>query len=222
VEALVKANTTAKSLAGAVKSLPGTPATNRIKALLDTFVTQAGKEPSEFRKAVETHFNGVMDRASGWFKRYAQNVALVVSAVLVIGANVDTVNLVTSLASNPAAQAKMVEIAEQQLAVAKTIEKQAEAGSTAEGTTVEQAKQKTEAARAALDRAVSSMESAGLRFGWKDFPKTFIEYCTKIAGLLISILAISLGAPFWFDMLQRIMRIRSSGVAPGEKKKQKK
>jgi len=222
VEALVTANGTAKSLAAAVNSLPGTPATNRAKGLLDTFVARASGDAAEFRKAVETHFNGVMDRASGWFKRYAQNVALAVAAVLVIGANVDTVNLVTSLASNPTAGAKMVEIVEQQLVAAKTIEEQAETGQAEGGITVEQAKKQSEAARAALDRAASSMESAGLRFGWKDYPKAFSEYCTKIAGLLASILAISLGAPFWFDMLQRIMQVRSSGVVPSETKNAKK
>jgi hypothetical protein len=32
-------------------------------------------------------------------------------------------------------------------------------------------------------------------------------------GFVISAFAISLGAPFWFDLLQRFMRVRSSGAA---------
>jgi hypothetical protein len=217
VEALVTANGTAKSLTAAVKSLPGEPATNRIKGLLDTFVTRANEDVDKFRKSVEKHFDEVMDRATGWIKRYSQTVALVASAVLVIGANVDTVKLVTSLASNPTAQAKTVEIAQQQLSAAKTVEPQVESGKTEGGITVDQAKKPTDAASVALNQAVSSMESAGLRFGWQDYPKGVKAWCTKIAGLLVSIFAISLGAPFWFDMLQRIMQVRSS-IKPGEKK----
>ena len=63
---------------------------------------QAGDDAAAFRKAVETHFDATMTRASGWFKRHTQNVALVASAVLVIGANVDTVELATSLAERAA------------------------------------------------------------------------------------------------------------------------
>ena len=97
VEALVTAKGTAASLAEAVNALPGTPDTNRIKGLLGALVAQTGEDAAAFRKAVETHFDSVMDRAAGWFKRYAQNVALVVAAALVIGANVDTVDLATAL-----------------------------------------------------------------------------------------------------------------------------
>jgi hypothetical protein len=32
-------------------------------------------------------------------------------------------------------------------------------------------------------------------------------------------LAISLGAPFWFDMLNKVMSVRSAGKAPEDKSK---
>jgi hypothetical protein len=38
-------------------------------------------------------------------------------------------------------------------------------------------------------------------------------------GWLLTILAVSMGAPFWFDTLNRIMSIRSAGKAPGEAQK---
>ena len=40
-----------------------------------------------------------------------------------------------------------------------------------------------------------------------------------LAGWLITIFAISLGAPFWFDMLNKAVSIRSVGKAPEEKQK---
>lgn len=40
----------------------------------------------------------------------------------------------------------------------------------------------------------------------------------RIVGWLLTIFAISLGAPFWFGALQKLVNIRSSGVSPAEKK----
>jgi len=36
----------------------------------------------------------------------------------------------------------------------------------------------------------------------------------KITGLLASVLAIMMGAPFWFDMLNKISNMRSTGSKP--------
>ena len=218
VESLVTANVAVKSLTAAVNSLPDTPETNRIKVVLITFVTQANEDATAFRKSVETYFDAAMDRTSGWFKRYAQNVAIVVSAVLVIGANVDTISLVTSLAANPAARVKMVEIAEQRLKETKNTDNKVRAA--AQESECEKSKNQYEAAQKVFDRAASNMESAGLQVGWKDFPKTFGAIFLKVVGLLVSILAVSLGAPFWFDVLQKFMQVRAAGATPDEKKKQ--
>jgi hypothetical protein len=214
VEALVTANGTVMSLVEAVKSLPN----GRIKSLLESFVTQTGEDATKFRKAVEHHFNVAMDRTSGSFKRHTQTWALIVSTALVIGANVDTVAIANSLASNPTARARIVEVAQQHLAAAQAAENLAKPGQTAGNIKSEQARQQTATARAALDQAISDLKSAGLQFGWRDFPNTFGAWITKAAGLLVSIFAVSLGAPFWFDLLQRFMRVRATGIAPGEPK----
>ena len=36
----------------------------------------------------------------------------------------------------------------------------------------------------------------------------------KLTGLAITAFAISLGAPFWFDMLSKIMNVRGTGAKP--------
>jgi hypothetical protein len=41
----------------------------------------------------------------------------------------------------------------------------------------------------------------------------------RLLGWLITVYAISLGAPFWFGALQKLVNIRSAGDAPDEKKK---
>ena len=45
------------------------------------------------------------------------------------------------------------------------------------------------------------------------------DWWNKIAGLALTAFAVSLGAPFWFDLLNRFMNIRSAGKSPNEKPK---
>jgi hypothetical protein len=40
----------------------------------------------------------------------------------------------------------------------------------------------------------------------------------KFFGLLLSVLAISLGAPFWFDVLSKLASLRAAGQTPDEKR----
>ena len=42
------------------------------------------------------------------------------------------------------------------------------------------------------------------------------EWLAKLLGLLITAFAVSLGAPFWFDTLNKFMNIRSAGSSPVE------
>ncbi len=44
----------------------------------------------------------------------------------------------------------------------------------------------------------------------------------KLAGIVLTSLAIQLGAPYWFDMLNRVVNIRNTGLKPGETKGMKK
>lgn len=41
----------------------------------------------------------------------------------------------------------------------------------------------------------------------------------KLLGLILTAIAVSLGAPFWFDMLNKIINIRAAGRAPDERPK---
>ena len=53
----------------------------------------------------------------------------------------------------------------------------------------------------------------GIPMGWRGaaVPHGAGGIALAVAGWILSILAISLGAPFWFDTLSRLSRLRSSG-----------
>lgn len=83
-----------------------------------------------------------------------------------------------------------------------------------------EAKEKTAAATKSLEEAQTSLKAAGLPLGWPD--QSSNPWWVKLAGLFISFCAVSLGAPFWFDILQRFMQIRGAGPTPAESKEKKK
>jgi hypothetical protein len=55
-----------------------------------------------------------------------------------------------------------------------------------------------------------------LPMGWHSdsVPGNLLEWLAKILGLLLTAIALISGAPFWFDLLSRFVRIRSTGKPP--------
>jgi hypothetical protein len=62
------------------------------------------------------------------------------------------------------------------------------------------------------------LKNLGLPIGWGGTkpPQTAVDWITKILGILMTGLAVSLGAPFWFDLLNKFIVVRST-VKPTEK-----
>ena len=82
------------------------------------------------------------------------------------------------------------------------------------------------AAAQAVARAHGEVRALGLPIGWKGWnasaddlrraPDTLMDWVLKIVGVLLTGFAVSQGAPFWFDLLNKVMVIRST-VKPKEK-----
>ncbi|MEO0733838.1 MAG: hypothetical protein AAFZ52_13460 [Bacteroidota bacterium] len=58
-----------------------------------------------------------------------------------------------------------------------------------------------------------------LGLGWEGVKLrelTLYDLVSKILGFILTALAVSLGAPFWFDLLKKLVNVRSSGARPYE------
>lgn len=62
-----------------------------------------------------------------------------------------------------------------------------------------------------VDPKVNGIEAP---FAFERIPNTAAGWALKVFGLLISALAVSLGAPFWFDTLSKFMNVRGAGKVP--------
>jgi hypothetical protein len=67
-----------------------------------------------------------------------------------------------------------------------------------------------------------TVSAIGLPLGWKlklgtgqqDIPNETRLILSKLVGLLLTAAALSLGAPFWFDLLSKFVRVRGTGPPP--------
>lgn len=240
VEAVLIADTAKDTAEEAVAALPD----GHLKELLQLFTQEAKSGTNDFKQLVAQHFDATMDRASGWFRRRTQLVGIVAASVIVIFGNVDTIAITTALSTDPEAQAQLVQLANDQLKLAQSTETQmsqtqvvvtqASADKAAadkaaadkalkpndNSAVIAQIKANTEAANEAFKRATSTLEASGLPLGWeKATLATPGAWFSKVVGLVLSIFAISLGAPFWFQVLQKLNVVRTS-VASGKSNQQ--
>lgn len=213
------------SVMGEIKAaVDGLPSDSELKRQLKIFLQQAGDDFAKFQAGIETWFNDAMARVSGWYKREAQVITLILALVLAGITNADTFQIVKSLSIDSALRASVVtqaqEFAKHQsgLTAPKPEDKTEPTARSATGEgggSAPAAKQPVtmDSAKGTMTQALENLQQLGIPLGWQVAAKKG-EWVNKIIGLLLTTLAISLGAPFWFDLLNKISKIRSAGAIP--------
>jgi len=187
----------------------------KLRGTLLNIVDSAGGDMDKARKAVEDWFNDSMDRISGWYKRMAQKIILAAALVLCCAVNADTLMIVKELWSDQALRSAAVASAEERIKAGKPAQPDANASGTSS----------TDDQTAQLKKAVSEIRDINtLPLGWKcaagdirTIPNSPLAWFLKVLGILLSAFAVSMGAPFWFDMLNNIVNLRVSGAPPKAK-----
>ena len=223
----------AKQVAAALAKLPAEQ--KGLATALTVLLHDSGDDLDEFKKALEQWFDNAMERVSGWYKRQTQWILLAMAAGVTIWANADAIAIANTLWRDPAVRSSLVNQAQQYAAQENTGSEPAPA-QVKEGPPPPPAEPPSEApevdAESKLEKSMARIENLGLPLGWKDAenendPREGVPALAGVwplvakhgLGWLLTALAISLGAPFWFDMLNRVISIRSSGKAPEEKQK---
>jgi hypothetical protein len=187
-------------------------------------VTEVEHQAEAFRRNLEVWFNDAMDRVAGWYKRWTQRVLLVLATVLVLASNADTVMLVQQLSVNGALRASLVAAAEEAVKTPPggvqpgSPAPDADSGAKRDDTRIQYVLQQTKSLQLPVGWSLDLNDPRYVRS--PEFSLDFAGWAFyKIFGLLISVLAISMGAPFWFDTLSKFVNLRSSGTPPGETRK---
>lgn len=180
-----------------------------------------------FQIKMENWYDSNMERLTGSLKhKYSRPFTFFVAAIFVIPLNADTITISRYLYSNPDARVKIAAAA--YTATTDTILKQKvdliKTGAGKNDTIILnniQEIQDTLAARIQdVNRQKEALEDL-MPFGWSEENKRPANgqsmrafWSLKIAGLLATMFAILMGAPFWFDILNKISNIRGTGARP--------
>ena len=183
----------------------GTP----IRVALDDLLAAGDSTLADFRLRFEAWFTLFEGQLGAWYRQRTQLVVGAISLAVVAALNVDTLSLVNQLATTPQLREAMVQQAEKAVAPGP---------SASEPLTPAQLTLAMKQVRQAADQ----FHASGLRMGWTqgDFrllQQSHTAKVQKLVGLLLSALAIALGAPFWFDLLKGLISVRAVGKSLTEK-----
>ncbi len=210
---------------------------NRVQGVLNTrgvefaavrrgllnLVQESGMDLGNLTIGVEEWYDSVMERAAGWYKRLVASAILVIASLLVIVSNADTIMMLNVLYSSANTRTTISALADD---VPGTAANQ-------DGETTEQ-----EFARAAYDVMNQNLlgwgpfeneaPQAGLAGYVHRTPPSYtcgqegaaagclqnfiLSWLFKLIGLALTVAAVSMGAPFWFDLLNRITNLRGAGA----------
>jgi hypothetical protein len=165
----------------------------QLKQLLQGMLARAEGDVQALQQQIAGWFDTAMDRVSGAYKRQAQLISFIVALVLAAAMNVDATHVVQTLWQNPT--------------LARQVAGQLSAAASED-----------DDLQAALDQL------AQLPVGPSLLPACDGQELLCIGGRavmgltllgwLITATASVLGAPFWFDLLQRFVQLRGAGPKP--------
>ncbi len=202
------------------------------RSIVTDYVENLESEVEKAKAAFNKQYDEIMDRASGWYKRNVQLSLMVIGLLIGVAFDADTFKIYSNLTQYPNDRQKLLELADafldnNQFAnyynAPDTLTALAVAPSDTAG--MARALQLKGLADSLLLHQLQNVPSP-LGLGWeKPFQEQYRAaekkigfVLLKLGGWLVTALAISLGAPFWFDLLQKVIQIRSAGTRPSDKK----
>jgi hypothetical protein len=226
-----------KGVETAINALTGDP---KIKDALKASLLKANGDIDKLQQSIAAWFDDSMDRLSGAYKRKVKWIAMLIGLVVAIAFNADSFNVAKTLWNDPERRAAIVAVATD---TAKNPPARLQAADQKQPSDAAQPggqkqppagpKQPGDAKNTTandVDAAVKETEQAlrSLPIGWNcpagaDGKVDYVS-CAQQAfndlslvhflGWILTALALSLGAPFWFDMLNKFINLRGAGDKP--------
>lgn len=160
----------------------------------------------QFKLEIETWFDRSMERASGVYKRNSRGFAILLGTAIAIGANADTIHIINRLSKDSMLRSTV------NLYAQELVEKNAQ-------TKLDNLTSLTKIQND-VDRA---LDKVALPLGWSEPNRLEINaqkqvlwpaLATRMFGWILSGVAISMGAGFWFELLNKFINIRNAGKKP--------
>jgi hypothetical protein len=224
--ALVSAvgDTTVATLEEGLAALPPSLA----KSALTAAVVRTGGDREKIVAELAQWYDQAMDRLTGWYKRRIAAFLLCYAIILSAAFNLDAIGIARALWQDGTVRQAAVTASrsgpDQPTSTAGTTQTDGTpAGGANAGSAGSSGADAVDATEQAI-RAVRDASGLALPIGWiraadnrddpREVPRSAGGWFLKILGLAIACFALTAGAPFWFELLGRLVNMRSSGPKP--------
>jgi hypothetical protein len=178
--------------AGQAKTIiANAPMNSHLKDVLTGLADRSLSRGTTLHDELAQHFDATMEKIGRWYRHWTQGIAFVLALIFTVYINANTLDLLHQLTAQPASR---LELAKIQSNLSTDPADHARAMSNLKD----------------LD-AIITRDTLG---GNTLRPELTKDPFRTVIGLLITILAVSLGAPFWFDVLARISPKASGADRP--------
>ena len=181
----------------------------QIHTLVSGIVQRAGGDLAVIKTELAAWFDNAMDRLSGAYKRKTQLVSFLVALILSATLNIDSVRVAHELWNHPA--------------LAEDLKLPPEVAPPAPNdgaSPILDTKAGADTNAQAGERMIGVLDKH-LPVGWPTKVASPLQdpshWLAMLFGWLITTVAALFGAPFWFDTLQSIVRLKGAGPSPAEK-----
>ena len=206
--------TTAWAAAEFINAVSEMPQNSELRGALTPLIEAAGSDISRVRQNIEDWYNASMDRVAGWYKRRTQIILAILGFGIAAFLNVDAIGIARYLNTSQTARSIMI-------ADAERITRDAQPPSADISDPLRFLERQGGIPVGWVFRREPNQSEADFARDWRRAPNTFYTWLLKVSGILFTGFAVALGAPFWFDVLNRFMVIRST-VKPQEKSPEEK
>lgn len=197
-----------------------------LKRQLESFLAESNGNIDFLKRSIEKWFNEYQTRVSEWYQKKTKTQIFIVSALTVIILNFDSIHVFKQVQSDEKLRATLI-VAAESMAERESIQGFSERN-------LENSKVDRTSLKEVLDSLntyKNNLYNSDLPIGWgcpdsdieePEFIKCAINNVANgnqgfgistFIGWLLSTIALSFGAPFWFDLMKKIVNIK--GITKG-------
>ncbi|MGE5107963.1 MAG: hypothetical protein ACM3H8_10485 [Sphingobacteriales bacterium] len=180
------------------------------RRFLQSLLSEAQGDVNKFKLSLEKWFDSTMERASGWYKKYTQVGLLFVGLIIAVVFNVDSLVIVKKLSRDPKLREQVV-----QAAIVYTKENpELNKVSSPDSDIIQKRKALIKSADSLIKNDINNVNklmNLGWEHGFPNLDESQNNFFKALLGWILTALALSLGAPFWFDLLSKLVKLRGAG-----------
>ena len=164
--------------------------------IIYNFLLEADGNVEKFKSLMESWYNETMDRVIGWYKRRLKLITFGIAILVAFTFSVDTIGIAKKLTMESDSRMEIVKMASD---YSSNTNKDADSTQQIDEDLKEIIKDiRKQESIISIDRPSITEICTG-------------DFWSYVLGCILTAIALSLGAPFWFDLLDKLVKMRGSG-----------